>query len=131
MYILLSPLRVFGATLNDPSQKGPDGREVHLSATDFQKFIEKNTTKNVTFWYPANNPYLVSIQSVFLWGYSCLVCSGGPTFPELTMDIVKIVNSKTYLILMTENDNQIKQAFKSLTQIPISFELIKFKNTFT
>jgi len=60
------------------------GLAVHSLAIQFQRYVNEMIPADTTFlvYYPKAAD-LESIQSVFLWGYTCLQCAeGAPAFPQ-------------------------------------------------
>jgi hypothetical protein len=124
LYIFFGSVVVFNETLNRYQRIGTDRFEVYHTALEFQEFIQDFAGSNVVFWYPETDSNLISIQSIFLWGYSCLTCANGPDFPSLTSDQLNVINSKTDLILMTRDEFETKQALSTLSSLPLNFNPI-------
>jgi hypothetical protein len=114
IFLMVSPLIGFKTTLPNSSRAGIDGKEVYVSAREFQTFVHKNTGNNVIFWYPGNVNYFNSIQSTFLWGYSCLVCASGPEFPQINEDMYEVINGRSDLIILSLDRLQLSSAIKNL-----------------
>jgi hypothetical protein len=114
IFLMVSPLIGFQTTLPNSSRAGIDGREVYLSAREFQIFVHKNAGNNVIFWYPGNVNYFNSIQSTFLWGYSCLACASGPGFPQINADMYEVINGRSDLIILSIDRLQLSSAIKNL-----------------
>jgi hypothetical protein len=128
IYIFLSPLPGFKLTLPNSSRAGVDGKEVYIAAREFQYFVHKNAGNNVIFWYPGNVPHFHSIQSTFLWGYSCLVCASGPEFPQFNEEMYKVIEGRSDLIIISLNRQQLLSAITNLSSYHDKYNLIVTKN---
>jgi hypothetical protein len=114
IFIVVSPIIGFKSTIPNSSRAGIDGREIYVSAREFQTFVHKNAGNNVVFWYPGNVYYFNSIQSTFLWGYSCLVCASGPEFPQINDEMYEVINRRSELIILSLDKLQLSSAVKNL-----------------
>ena len=68
----------------ETAQNESAGLAVHSLALQFQRYVNETIPTDTTFlvYYPKEDD-LTSVQSVFLWLYTCLQCAkGAPAFPQ-------------------------------------------------
>jgi hypothetical protein len=128
IFIVVSPIIGFKSQrfgIDSSSREGIDGKEVYVSAREFQTFVHNNAGNNIIFWYPGNVNYFRSIQSTFLWGYSCLACASGPEFPQINAEMYDVINSKSDLIILSLDRSQLSSAIENLRSYRRDFDSIK------
>ena len=107
------------------------GLAVHSLAIQFQRYVNEMIPADTTFlvYYPKAAD-LESIQSVFLWGYTCLQCAeGAPAFPQFDKAARDqlVTTGPGALVIMSHNRADVTKAQKNaerayprlVTRLPI------------
>jgi hypothetical protein len=103
-------------------------RDLIRGAVSFARFVATNVNPKhkIRFWYDYDSPFLHSIQSTFLWGYTRFdttpVDPTSSKIPDLLIDEIRQTDQVVFLLGTEQNTDAV---FSALKEAGIELDIVK------